>query len=165
VSTINGVGTMYYGWQHFADGSATTTKWFVLLYLPIWPLERHKLRVLTDLTKRKHLTPLELVGAALGAAEAVERTRYRILDREPVVGREVAGTYAWTYLLGAVLVAWPALLMWWGNSYLEGNPQWRQSNTVLYAGLAAAVLLIVNPIAVVLIALRRARGFNGGLFE
>ena len=118
MGTTNGVGTMYYGWRHSTDRSATATLWFVFFWLPILPLQRHRLHVLTNLREVKHLTPFQALSAFLGAAEAVEQTRYHILAKERVAISEILGTYAWTYVL-----------------------------------------------AVVLIALRRARGFNGGLFE
>lgn len=165
MSTTNGVGTMYYGWRHPADATATATLWFVLFWLPLVPLQRHRLKVLTDLRKVKHLTPFEALTAFLGAAEAVEVTRYQIVEMGRVAVMEAAATYLWTYAMGPILMGWPAALFWAGGLVLDRNPAWRQSDAMVYVAVAATMLVFANPIAVVLIALRRARGFNGGLFE
>lgn len=38
--TLNGIGTTYYGeFDKRPDGSFVTIKWFVILFLPIWPIE------------------------------------------------------------------------------------------------------------------------------
>jgi hypothetical protein len=165
MGTTNGVGTMYYGWRHSTDASATATLWFVFFWLPVVPLQRHRLKVLTNLRAVKHLTPFQALTALLGAAEAVEQTRYQVLARERVAIREVLMTYIWTYAIGPALVAWPAVLFWAGDIVLQQNPSWRESDTMIYVVIPWVMLVFGNPIAVVLIALRRARGFNGGLFE
>jgi hypothetical protein len=36
--TLNGIGTRYQGTRWLPDGTYTTTKWFVLIYVPIIPL-------------------------------------------------------------------------------------------------------------------------------
>ena len=45
---IQGFGFLPYGWRHAADGTATATKWLVALWLPLIPLRRERVRVLTD---------------------------------------------------------------------------------------------------------------------
>jgi hypothetical protein len=36
--TLNGIGTRYSGTRWLPDGSYVTTKWFVIVYMPILPL-------------------------------------------------------------------------------------------------------------------------------
>lgn len=38
MSTLNGIGTKYYGQRMLPDGTYITTKWFVMLYVPLFPL-------------------------------------------------------------------------------------------------------------------------------
>lgn len=38
ISSINGVGTIYYGRRDAGDGFIITTRWFIILFLPIIPL-------------------------------------------------------------------------------------------------------------------------------
>jgi hypothetical protein len=43
--TLNGIGTKYYGQRAIRqDGSFVTTEWFVLLYVPIFPLGSYRVR-------------------------------------------------------------------------------------------------------------------------
>jgi hypothetical protein len=164
VSTFNGLGTMYYGWRHQDDGTATATKWFVVVWVPVVPLARYRLRVVTDFQKKEPFMEVKRDGFLAGAA-AVQRTEYQLLQKVPLVLTEVLSTYVWTYLVGPILMAWPVLVFWALDAYLNRHPQFRQENWVLYVGLALAVLLFANPIAIGLIALRKARGFQGRVFE
>jgi hypothetical protein len=36
--TLNGIGTRYQGERWHPDGTYTTTKWFVFIYVPIFPV-------------------------------------------------------------------------------------------------------------------------------
>lgn len=36
--TINGIGSTYYGCRPLLDGSYVTTKWAVILFIPLFPL-------------------------------------------------------------------------------------------------------------------------------
>lgn len=38
MSTFNGIGTKYYGSRTLPDGTFTTTKWFVIFFVSIFPL-------------------------------------------------------------------------------------------------------------------------------
>ena len=154
---------MYYGWRHLRDGTAIATKWFVVLWLPVLPLKRQHLRVLTDFKKKEPFVRTAERGFFAGVPEQV--TQFELLSVDRVKVSEVVSTYSWTYIIGAFLVAWPALLFWGFTRVLDAHPSWREADATMYVGLLLALLLIVNPITVALIALRRARGFQGALFE
>jgi len=46
MSTVNGFGTLYYGWRARPDGTAEATRWFVAAFFPVIPLYQHRIRVL-----------------------------------------------------------------------------------------------------------------------
>src|SRR5262245_57841833 len=46
MSTFHGCGISYYGWRHADDGTAVATKWITVLWLPVFPLHRERIRVL-----------------------------------------------------------------------------------------------------------------------
>ena len=163
MSTFNGTGTMYYGWRHHPDGTAAATKWFVLFWLPVIPLSPHSMRVLTDFSQKEPFLKTEDRGFFAGTP--VQRTEYQLLGTGRILAPEVLSTYFWTYVLGALLVFWPLWLALAGGAFLDKNPSFRQSTAVLVIAVLLSVLILVNPIAVVLIALRRARGFRGRLLE
>jgi hypothetical protein len=163
MSTFNGSGTMYYGWRHLPDGTAVASKWFAIVWLPVLPLKRHHLRVLTDFQTKEPFVRTADRGLLAGVPEEV--TQYELLSVGPVKLSEVVSTYSWTYIIGAVLVAWPALLFWAFIRVLDVHPSWREADATMYGGLLLGLLLIVNPITVALIAVRRARGFQGAVFE
>ncbi len=44
-STLNGIGTKFYGQRDFSpDGSYITTEWFVFIYIPLIPLKSLRVR-------------------------------------------------------------------------------------------------------------------------
>jgi hypothetical protein len=47
MSTWNGCGTTYYGWEHKEDGTAIATNWIVVLMFPLVPMKRVHLRSLS----------------------------------------------------------------------------------------------------------------------
>jgi hypothetical protein len=161
--TFNGIGTMLYGWRHEPDGTAFATKWFVLGYVPVIPLKRYHLRVLTDLRQRERFVEVEKQGFFGGTP--VQKTQYEIHRELTLSPRDILRTLGRTFLLGPVLMLWPAFLMALFFRLMDRNPQWREHDWPMFAALALSVILIANILTVALIALRRARGFQGGLFQ
>jgi hypothetical protein len=161
--TLNGIGTMLYGWRHQTDGTAFATKWFVLGYVPLIPLRRYHLRVVTDLRKKESFIQTETEGFLAGTP--VQKTHYEIHRDLALSPRDILRTLGRTYLLGPVLMLWPALLMALFSRFMDRNPQWRDYDWPLFAVLGLVVILFANILTVALIALRRARGFQGGLFD
>ncbi len=85
-----GIGTREYGRTETSpDGSYVTTKFFTLLYIPLWPLESRKVRYRIE----KHVDRMDI-------------KRY-ILKRLPIRWGQVAKVMATT--LGICLVALVAL--------------------------------------------------------
>ncbi|HZX30254.1 MAG TPA: hypothetical protein VFF03_02785 [Rhodocyclaceae bacterium] len=79
-SSINGIGTTFYGKRDFqSDGSYVTTKWFILAFLPIFP--SYSLRVIPE---DEGLFPA---------------TRFHIVENLSICWAQVLSTYAYVYLL------------------------------------------------------------------
>ncbi len=68
MSTLNGIGTLYYDWQANHDSTANATRWFVVFFLPVIPLQRVRLRVWATEQKRSGVldTLLALTGNGSG---------------------------------------------------------------------------------------------------
>jgi hypothetical protein len=109
--TFNGIGTSNYGKRDFrADGSYVTTEWFVLIFVPIFPL---KSRRILPTGKDK------FYGVFYSS-------QYLILEKLPMSWRQVASVYGWYAALwlfsGLVLAGiWPVGILavatcfapWW----------------------------------------------------
>ena len=147
MSTVNGIGTKFYGWQpvRLADRSAFATRWFVFFYVPIFPLARYKLKVLTDRANE---------GFFGGAAD-----HYQVLGETSLVWSEVLGTW-WAFLRGLLLVVVPFLAFLWIHGYQNSLlAQGRPHNPILGAISGACILAsLVAAVVVPLRALRRSRG-------
>ena len=156
MSTFNGFGTMYYGWRHNADGTAFATKWLVGMWVPLIPLARHQICILTDLGRPEPFLQVEQEGFLKGLP--VQYTHYRLLASASPVLREVLATYAWTYALGPILMGWPIVAMRGFGELIDEHPHWRDSTATLIVLVLLGVLVVANPIFVALHAIRRARG-------
>lgn len=106
MSTLNGFGTLYYGWRHAQDGTATATKWFAISWVPLIPLYREHLRVLTDFNNDHKNVKAELGGLVVGTVD-----KYDVLERLPLSLQEVAITLAKTYIGLPLLLIGPAILL------------------------------------------------------
>lgn len=154
MSTINGFGTLYYGWRHRDDGTATATRWVALCWLPVLPLGRHHLRVLTDFNRPD-------VSSGLGGLTLSLQDRYERLDTLRLSPREVALTYVKAYVgLPAVLVL-PVVLMslllaGLGKLGLDVQP----GSPLFLVYLAGAMASLVHFFYQVMRAIRRARGWR-----
>jgi len=155
MSTINGFGTRYYGWRHNEDSTATATSWVSLFYLPLIPLRRHSLRVLSD----PRSSPVRLRGIGGGALGflASQTDHYAILGQTPLSGVEIAKTYAKAYILLPLLMAWPLLLVIIFSKIFGPFPHSSAAGPV---AMAAAVLTIISVIAWPIWAIRRSRGMS-----
>lgn len=106
MSTLNGFGTLYYGWRHAADGTATATKWFALSWVPVIPLQRQRLRVLTEFTGAARNIKSELGGLIVSQVD-----RYQILEQLPLSFKEVVVTFIKTYMGLPALLLGPAFVL------------------------------------------------------
>ena len=101
MSTVNGFGTQYYGWEHHNDGTATATKWLVAGFFPIIPFGSARLRVIQS----------EPVKGVPWFSE------YQNIGRAPVSLRRVFLTYVYAYLILLPLLIAPATLSYFAFSY------------------------------------------------
>jgi hypothetical protein len=154
MDSLNGFGALYYGWRHAADGTATATKWFCLSWLPVIPIGREKLRVLTDFRN-------EAVKPELGGLVMSQVNYYEILEKLPLSLKEILITLAKTYigipalLLGpaAVLVAVMMVLGKFGVKVSPGS-----AGFSMY--ILGMFLVLINFLFQVVRAIRRARGWQ-----
>ena len=165
MSTIQGIGTRFYGWTHHDDGTAHATQWFALFFLPVIPLRRYHLRVLTDFKAKEPFLAVPKYGFFAGYPTGIQVDHYDLLERTPLVGREIARTLLLTYVVGPILMVWPISLFLALSSLVKHNPEWKDAAWLIYVFVALIAMSFGNAIAVPLIALRKTRGFRGGLFE
>ena len=109
MSTLNGVGTLYYDWQSNSDGTANATKWFVVFFLPVVPMRRERVRVLSTEIKRSGV--LDTLLALTGNGSGFE-TRIEVLGQVPNSAGRILKTYLWAYI-GVPMIAFfiPIMLM------------------------------------------------------
>ena len=155
MSTLNGFGTLYYGWRHAPDGTATATKWFALSWVPVIPLYREKLRVLTKFNAKRDTRP------APGGLGVSQIDRFELLEALPLSAKEVAITLARTYigipalLVGPMLLLVPVmgLLRWFGIGIEPGTLGFD-----IY--MVCATLIFLNWLLQIVRAIRRTRGWQ-----
>jgi hypothetical protein len=163
MATINGIGTMYYGWRHSENQPSTATKWFTLFYLPILPLGRYALEVLTDFSSEN----LVSTSSASSGGVATQYDYIKTISKTPLAWKEIARTYINAYILLPLLVTWPiplifVILPWLFSSFPElKSKSWIEMCIVI----PSIVLLISNAILIPVYFLRKARGFKGGFIH
>ncbi|HWS88359.1 MAG TPA: hypothetical protein VN282_15415 [Pyrinomonadaceae bacterium] len=96
LKSFNGIGTRLLGWKHREDGTATATVWFTFLFLPLLPLSRYALLS----PGAEDFEPAVSLGqAAQGLGQSMTLTTdYRFIERLPLSGEEVFGTYLHAYV-------------------------------------------------------------------
>jgi hypothetical protein len=97
-STINGIGTKFYGCREKGpDGSYITTEWVVILYIPILPIQ--SLRVLPGATESRFGFPLS--------------SSQRFMTRSvPLNWRQVLYVYLAVYLIPPAPIVIIIFMMW-----------------------------------------------------
>lgn len=105
MSTYGGFGSLYYGWRHRPDGTSTATKWLAVFYIPVVPLRRDHVKVLTDF-ENDRIGVQSLAGGLLGTA-LTQTDYFQVLERLPLSFSEVGLTYAKTFLGLPLLMAFP----------------------------------------------------------
>ncbi len=85
---LGGIGTALLGVRpSAAEGESTATEWFTFIYLPVIPLARYRL----------HFLPHKGSGFS-----------YKIVEREPLRGREVLITYLNGWILTPIVLFSPS---------------------------------------------------------
>jgi len=157
MSTINGFGMLYYGWNHSQDGTATATKWFALSWVPIFPLYKEKLRVLSDFSRGQGEIKSELGGLVVSQID-----RYEILGRVPLSGKEVLVTYAKTYIGLPLLFFAPILIgcILFLVIPLKLGMEVKPGDLIFNLFVASFFIAFINFLVQAVRCIRRARGWQ-----
>ena len=101
MSTINGMGTINYGWKVRFDGDVEVTRWCVFAFFPIIPLSRHRARV-HDAGESKGFFSL--------SSSKAKEPDLEIVESLPIEPKEVAVTYFKGWVVTPILLLLPPLL-------------------------------------------------------
>jgi len=163
MSTYSGFGTAFYGWQHFADGTSTATRWVCLFYIPVLPLRRARMRVLTNFAsegffpKKSAAAGAKLPLIKVGVV-AVE-DRYQVLEELPLAGAEILLTYMRTFVLMPLAMLWPfAVVVVFGQMAKERN--WLDQMWAIWVFVLLGIGALGNVLAVAIWAIRQSRGMG-----
>ena len=153
MSTVNGFGTRYYGWGHCQDGTSTATKWITAFYVPVVPLERHSLKVVTDFDNDPvHVEPI--AGGAFGIS-ASQLDHYAILGKTQLIAFEILVTYVKAYVLLPILMVLPLALVILFSKTFGTFPD---SPAAKLIAATASVLTLFSALGWPVWAIRRSRG-------
>ncbi|WDI42155.1 hypothetical protein [Bremerella sp. P1] len=97
MATYNGIGTVRYDWQRRDDTTANATVWFVIFFLPIYPLRREHVRVHGSGIRKG--TPMETIAAMFGFGQGFHSEIEVLGPTSNALWR-----IARTYLLGWIVV-------------------------------------------------------------
>jgi hypothetical protein len=112
MSTINGVGTTRYDWSHLSDGTAEATLWFVIGFLPIVPLKRQRLQLLSTAPESPSAIGVGL--SALGFSRGFS-TEMAILEPAPLRLAGVLRTYFFGFVVAPFLAFGIPIFVGWGG--------------------------------------------------
>jgi len=155
MSTLNGFGALYYGWRHASDGTATATKWLAASWLPIVPLQRQHLRVLTDFDNPQRLK------AELGGLVVSQTDHYQVIANTPLSTGEIALTLAKTYLgLPALLFAPMCIVVLLMKLLQHMGVDVRPGTTAFNIFIGASFATLLNFLYQAVRAIRKARGWQ-----
>ncbi len=101
LSTINGVGTLNYGWQACEDGTAIGTTWIVIGFFPLVPIRRQRVRILPP-PGAKVSDLFMPVGF---------RAQMQIVETLPFDYRAILRTYLKAFVLVPILLALTLLVL------------------------------------------------------
>lgn len=162
MATLNGFGTMFYGWKHQAQEHSSATKWLTIFYIPIVPLGRYRLKVLTDFGRER-----TRVRATPAGVLASQENRFDIAEKTAMNWAEVLQTYAKTFVGLPILMVAPYLalmaiiallsLVTGLHASKDGQPQWLMA--LLWTGSAIS---LGNFLWWPIWAIRRSRGMQSG---
>lgn len=89
MATINGVGTRYLGYSKAPEKECYwVTEWFTVLFFPIIPLNRYKLKI-------------SIVN---------DEAKYEFKEQSPLARKEVISTYLWCWLVMLFLLIGPLVI-------------------------------------------------------
>jgi hypothetical protein len=159
MSTINGIGTLRYDWDHHSDGTSSATLWFVVGFVPVIPLRRERLYVASDGLEPSRA--IDVAGAALGAVGGFGfgfRSQLQILQKEPMRLAGILRTYVFGFLVTPLLAfGVPAAGIWTIVRLLEFF-QFNMQEYGVYVALTLGIASVVWAAVVIAKILDRAAG-------
>ena len=162
MGTINGCGTMFYGWRGTTEKDTTATKWLTLLYLPVLPLARFRLMPTTAFEREKFAnSPKEVAAALVGYGSRTDT--YKVSAKLTVSFAEVLTTYAKAYIALPILITWPWLIFLLLRSVFGVHPEWEERAWFMPAVLTFVAISLINAVVVPMWAIQSARGYRGSL--
>ena len=108
--SFNGIGTFLRSWKHYPDGTSEATVWACLLYLPLFPLKKCRLRVLSGPDSEPHISLTQLILGVLNPHDAIKDS-YELIERCRIEPREVLNTYLYTYIRMPLILFVPLCLV------------------------------------------------------
>lgn len=106
VRSFNGIGTALRSWKHFADGTAEAILWVCFLYLPLFPVKKYRVRVLSQPDREPRFSLRQLIVGLLSPHSGVHDA-YEMIAGCPLEASEILNTYLYTYLWMPLLLALP----------------------------------------------------------
>lgn len=157
MSTLNGFGTMFYGWRHRTGEASSATKWLTVFYVPIFPLGRYKLKVTTDF--RHDPTEIRMSAAGLLASR---KDHFESSERTRLVCGELILTYASAFVGLPLLTLWPLSILWLLGK-LEWLPLYESAGASTWAAVVALAVTgcaLCNVLYWPIWAIRKSRGMQ-----
>ncbi len=110
MSTINGFGTMHYGWKRLPDGATSATRWVVVCFFPIIPLRHERVIIHSAYAGGGFHIPFVMSSAFQTSIEVVAYLPFDWLG--------ILATYFKGYVVVPAILLLPILAMvkgveWW----------------------------------------------------
>ncbi len=154
MGSMNGFGTSYYGWNHTDDGTSTATLWFCLSWVPVFPLMRQRLKVLTDFNN-------EEINSELGGLIVSQSNYYEILERLPTSYSEILITFLKTYIGIPLILFGPMVVLAIIMKFLKLSGVDVKPNTMIFNVFIGGIFLsIINFLWQCVRFIRKARGWQ-----
>ena len=143
------------GWE-----SSSATKWLAVFYIPLGPLGRYRLKVLTDFGRERTRVRATPVGVLVS-----QENRFDIVERTALSWSEILKTYAKTFVGLPILMVGPYLVLLGVTALLPlipglqipkgAMPQW--VSTLLLVG---SIMSLGNFLWWPIWAIRKSRGMQ-----
>jgi hypothetical protein len=104
MSTYNGCGTTYYGWENDGETSRTATRWLVILFFPIVPLGRVRIEDSRPQEKFFDAKPTDVFVPSYS-------DQFRIVEELSIDWKSAGMTYLNAYLLFPFALLAPILVL------------------------------------------------------
>jgi hypothetical protein len=159
MSTINGIGTLRYDWDHHSDGTSSATLWFVIGFLPVIPLRRERLYVASEGLEPSRA--IDVAGAALGAAVGIGsgfRSQFQILQKELMRPAGILRTYVFGFLVTPLLAFGVPVFVVWASVRLLELLQFDMREYGVYVAIALGIASVLWAAVVIAKILDRAAG-------